>query len=51
MILFKVFYANWPIGEPVKLGDYGIMNGRIFIEDNSPNGTIFIVELPIVDLK
>jgi len=28
---FKVFYANWPIGEPVKLGDYGIMSGRIFI--------------------
>jgi len=32
---FKVFYANWPIGEPIKLGDYGIMNGRIFIREGN----------------
>lgn len=32
---FKVFYANWPIGEPVKIGDYGIMNGRIFIREGN----------------
>jgi len=32
---FKVFYANWPIGEPVALGDYGIMSGRIFIREGN----------------
>lgn len=32
---FKVFFANWPIGEPVKLGDYGIMSGKIFIREGN----------------
>ena len=32
---FKVFYANWPIGEPLKLGDYGTMDGKIFIRDGN----------------
>jgi len=28
---FEVFYANWEPGGPVELGDYGFMNGNIFI--------------------
>jgi hypothetical protein len=32
---FKIFYANWPIGEPLKLGDYGIMSGKIFIREGN----------------
>ena len=27
------------------------MNGKIYIEDNVPHGTVFIVELPVIDLK
>lgn len=32
---FKIFYANWPIGTPIKLGDYGTMDGRIFIPEGN----------------
>jgi|GEM_PF-615036 len=28
---FEVLYANWEPGGPVELGDYGFMNGNIFI--------------------
>lgn len=28
---FKVLYANWIPGSPIELGDYGIMEGNIFI--------------------
>ncbi len=28
---FKVLYANWEPGAPIELGDYGIMDGSIFI--------------------
>ncbi len=28
---FKVLYANWEPGGPIELGDYGIMDGNIFI--------------------
>jgi len=32
---FKVFYANWPVGDLIKLGDYGIMDGKIFIREGN----------------
>jgi hypothetical protein len=32
---FKVFYANWPPGENIKLGDYGILNGDVFIPEGN----------------
>ena len=28
---FKILYANWEPGGPIELGDYGIMDGNIFI--------------------
>lgn len=28
---FRVLYANWEPGGPIELGDYGIMDGNIFI--------------------
>jgi hypothetical protein len=28
---FKVLYANWEPGGPIELGDYGVMDGNIFI--------------------
>lgn len=28
---FKILYANWEPGGPIELGDYGVMNGDIFI--------------------
>jgi hypothetical protein len=28
---FRVLYANWEPGSPVELGDYGVMEGNIFI--------------------
>jgi len=28
---FKVLYANWEPGGPIELGDYGLMDGNIFI--------------------
>jgi hypothetical protein len=28
---FKVLHANWEPGGPIELGDYGIMDGKIFI--------------------
>lgn len=28
---FKILYANWEPGAPIELGDYGVMNGDIFI--------------------
>lgn len=27
----KILYANWDPGGPIELGDYGILNGNIFI--------------------
>jgi len=32
---FKVFYANWPPGELLRLGDTGTLDGKIFIRDGN----------------
>jgi hypothetical protein len=57
---FKIFYANWVLGGPIKLGDYGIIQGNIFIpignfEDDFPNefpsNTIQIAQDPTKDQK
>jgi len=28
---FKVLFANWEPGAPIELGDYGIMEGNVFV--------------------
>src|SRR5262245_21403393 len=28
---FEILYHNWPVGQPLALGDYGSMTGDIFI--------------------
>lgn len=32
---FKVYYANWPIGDVIALGDYGVMDGKLFIREGN----------------
>jgi len=32
---FKIYYANWPPGEPIELGDFGMMDGNIFIPEGN----------------
>ena len=48
---FRVFYANWPIGEPVKLGDYGIMSGKIFIREGNIVNDYNLQFQPRIDLS
>lgn len=32
---FKIYYATWPPGDPVRLGDYGLLIGRVFARQDN----------------
>jgi hypothetical protein len=57
---FKIFYANWEPGGPIELGQYGILQGNIFIPvgkleadfpQEFPKNTIQLASDPTKDQK
>jgi PAS domain S-box-containing protein len=55
--LFDPFFTTKEIGQGVGLGlsiSYGIIQkhlGRIYVERTSPEGTVFVIELPVYEAK
>jgi len=45
---FKTLYATWPPNDPIRLGDYGVLQGNVFVRLANITGTLGV---PFVERK